>query len=71
MRDIAYSNSLVLPRQPEDGHHGPKHVVVSQYIITKILHLSDSCVRLPTLPKVLTRTTGMTQFLGIIVCTMK
>jgi len=48
--------------QPDDGHQGPKHVVVSQYIVIK-LHLSDSCVRLPTLPKVLTHTTEMTQFL--------
>ena len=27
---------FVLSRQPEYDHHGPKHVVVSQYIITKI-----------------------------------
>ena len=43
MRAIAYCKFLNFPpRQPDDGHHRPKHVVV-QYIVIK-LHLDDIIV---------------------------
>jgi len=42
------------------------YILRNNYMFRPIkLHLSDSCVRLPTLPRVLIRTTGMTQFLNI------